>query len=335
MLAAQRSLVLFPGSLGDFLCFLPALRALSEGQQVDLLAHREFADLVSPNVTVRSLECYEISKLFVPGSAQEPRLRDFFSSYSSIFSWTGSGCDTFVQQLDAVCRGGARVFPFQPWDMRMHQADYYLACVGERWAESRTEEIPLKPEAIAWSEQYWRQHFLDRKQILALAPGSGAREKNWPESFFQAVADWWCQRTLGAVVIFLGPVEEEKGGYAGLNPGAVVARNLTLGQLAALLARSDLYLGNDSGVTHLAAALGVATIALFGPSDVRQWAPRGKRVTVVSRNVECSPCTVPVMKSCAHRRCLTTLDPNDVIEELERQGSGIHLVDKRGGQGLD
>ena len=63
----------------------------------------------------------------------------------------------------------------------------------------------------------------------------------------------------GAVVVILGPVEEEKGDYTALCEGAVVARSLTLGKLAALLVRSDLYLGNDSGVSHLAAALGVAT----------------------------------------------------------------------------
>ena len=62
-------------------------------------------------------------------------------------------------------------------------------------------------------------------------------------------------------------MEEEKGDYTILCEGAVVARNLTLEKLAALLARSDLYLGNDSGVSHLAAALGVITAVLFGPSE--------------------------------------------------------------------
>ena len=69
--AAQRSLVIFPGALGDFLCFLPTLRFLGEGKQVDLLAHSEFADLVPPAVKVRSLERYEIRRLFVSGSSRE------------------------------------------------------------------------------------------------------------------------------------------------------------------------------------------------------------------------------------------------------------------------
>jgi ADP-heptose:LPS heptosyltransferase len=200
--------------------------------------------------------------------------------------------------------------------MRLHQSEYYLACVGGQPLETDKGEIPVKPEALAWSERYWQQHFLKGKPVMTLAPGSGAREKNWPDASFRAVADWWRRRTCGSVVVILGPVEEEKGDYTILCEGAVVARNLTLEKLAALLARSDLYLGNDSGVSHLAAALGVITAVLFGPSNVARWAPQGENVTVLTQNTECSPCTISTMKSCPHRKCLTTLEPEYVIRKL-------------------
>lgn len=315
--AVRRELVIFPGALGDFLCFLPTLRFLSQGKQVDLLACSEFADLVSPNVRVGSLERYEVRRLFVRGAALEERLRGFFSSYSSIFSWMGSGQSTFVQELTELSYGRAHVFPFQPGaQSRLHQAEYYLACVGCGSLETDELEVFLKPEAVAWGEWYWQQHFLIGKPVMALAPGSGAREKNWPVASFRAVAEWWRQHTCGAVVVILGPVEEERGDYSALCAGAVVARNLNLGELSALLARTELYLGNDSGVSHLAAALGVVTAVLFGPSNVSRWSPQGKNVTVLTQNTECSPCTVSTMKSCPHRKCLTTLEPEYVISEL-------------------
>ena len=329
---AQRSLVIFPGALGDFLCFLPTLRFLSQGKEVNLLAHSEFADLVPPTVKVGSLECYEVRRLFVPGSAQEERLHDFFSSYSSIFSWLGGGQSTFVQELSELSQGRAGVFPFQPEaQLRLHQSEYYLACVGGRPLEAGKVEIPVMPEAAAWSERYWQQHFLKGKPVMTLAPGSGAREKNWPDASFRAVADWWRRRTCGSVVVILGPVEEEKGDYTALCEGAVVARNLKLEKLVALLVRSDLYLGNDSGVSHLAAALGVITAVLFGPSNVARWAPRGKNVTVLTQNTECSPCTVSTMKSCPHRKCLTKLEPEYVIREL---AGLVELTLTRGGVGI-
>jgi ADP-heptose:LPS heptosyltransferase len=328
----NRLLVLFPGALGDFVCFLPALGSLRRCEQVDLLANPGFSDLVSRDVKVRALESYEMSRLFVPGSAKEQRLRDFFGSYSSIFSWTGSGHRAFVQELNTLSRGRARVFPFQPSNGRVHQVDYYLACVGEQASDSTIPEISLQPEAVAWSDEYWRQHGLCERRVMAIAPGSGAREKNWPDHGFQRVADWWRRHSAGVVVIILGPVEDERGGYAALSHEPIIARDLTLGQLAALLARVELYVGNDSGVTHLAAALGVRTVALFGPSDIERWAPRGKRVALLTRKVECSPCERPVMKSCTHRRCLSALSPDSVIAELHRLANGVTLT--RGGSGF-
>ena len=313
----RRCLVIFPGALGDFLCFLPALQCLSQGKGVDLLAHSEFAALVPSTVKVSSLERYEIRRLFIPGAGQEKRLRDFFNSYSSIFSWSGAGQSTFVRELRKASHGRARVFPFQPEvQSQQHQSDYYFACIAEQSRNGGLVEISLKPEAVAWSERYWQQQFLVGKPVMALAPGSGSREKNWPEAFFLAVAEWWRRQTRGSVIVILGPVEEEREDYKALCEEAVVARSLNLAELSALLERSDLYLGNDSGVSHLAAALGVATAVLFGPSNVARWAPLGKNVTILTQSTECSPCAVAAMKDCPHRKCLTALRPEYVISKL-------------------
>jgi ADP-heptose:LPS heptosyltransferase len=151
-----------------------------------------------------------------------------------------------------------------------------------------------------------------------MAPGSGAREKNWPLAYFVTIGRWWRERVGGAVVVLEGPVERERGGCEDLEEDFVLARNLTLTQAAALLARSDVYIGNDSGITHLAAALGAPTIAIFGPSDPRQWAPRGAKAAPLSLNVPCAPCALPAMKSCPHHRCLVDFAPAEIIAQLEK-----------------
>jgi heptosyltransferase-2 len=69
-------------------------------------------------------------------------------------------------------------------------------------------------------------------------------------------------------------------------------------------------------MSHLAAALGVRTVALFGPTNARQWAPRGEKVTVVRRDIACSPCLEPTMKSCHHRACLRELHSSEIIDVL-------------------
>jgi ADP-heptose:LPS heptosyltransferase len=305
--------VLFPGALGDFICFLPTLETLVRDADVDLFARREFADIVPPGVRVRSLDCREISQLFVAYRCEEQRLRDFFGVYASVYSWLGSQQRGFVQCLDSFSRGKAEIFRLRANDSGTHQIDYYLNCIGRDDAVSCEPAVVLRPEGAAWCADFWRRHRLHVRPVLVIAPGSGTREKNWPEAFFIEVVEWWRKSIRGVAVLLTGPVEDERGGTERLGRSCLVANGLILSQALALLGRCELYLGNDSGITHLAAASGTRTVALFGPSNVRQWSPRGKRVTIVSRSIGCSPCQVSTMKSCPHRACLAELQPTDVI----------------------
>ena len=312
-----RVCALFPGALGDFICFLPELRRLVQNSRLDLFARSEYADLVPAAIKVRSSECPEIAKLFVEGGGEERGLRQFFSPYQIIYSWMGSGLAVFVRELRRVAGDRARIFPFRPIDGSQHQIDHYLSCMGGDAHARTAADIPLVPQALTWCDEFARLHQLSGKPVLVVAPGSGAPEKNWPVGSFRQVAHWWQREKQGKVLTLIGPVEEERGGVEALENETLVLRRLTLAQTAAVLSRCQLYLGNDSGTTHLAAAVGAPTVALFGPSDIVQWAPRGKSVTVISLNVECSPCTNSSMKSCWHRKCLATLTADTVISRLE------------------
>ncbi len=327
-----RACVIFPGALGDFICFLPALQALSRATRVDLYAHSEFADIAPATVTVRSLECAEISSLFVATTPNDSRLHDPFGAYAAVYSWMGGQQPVFVNQLQAVTHGRAKIFPFRPTARTEHQTEYYLRCLTLTEAMPSAPAVELRDEALRWCENFWTEHSLQDRAVLAIAPGSGAREKNWPEEFFIAVANGWRERTGGFAVLLVGPVEAARGGIDRLREHCLAVSDLNLSQVAALMSRSAVYLGNDSGVSHLAAAVGVPTVALFGPSDPRQWAPRGRRVTVISRYIHCSPCSTSIMKSCPHRACLRELSPEKVIEamiklpelaSLTRVGAGI------------
>ena len=108
--------------------------------------------------------------------------------------------------------------------------------------------------------------------FLAVHPGSGSRAKNWPLERFVETA-----RRLSPGrpwLLALGPAEED----VSPPPDARLARSLPLRTLGALLARAGLFLGNDSGISHLAAACGTRTLALFGPTDPALWAPVGRAV---------------------------------------------------------
>ena len=116
--------------------------------------------------------------------------------------------------------------------------------------------------------------------FLAIHPGSGSPAKNWPAARFAALVR---SRSAARWLLVRGPADDGVAALLDTVPGARVARDLPLRVLAALLARAGAYVGNDSGVTHLAAASGAPTIALFGATDPRLWAPVGPRVQVLHR----------------------------------------------------
>lgn len=315
--APAKICVIFPGALGDFICFLPALETLARTAWVDLFARGEFADLAPEGVVVGSLERSEISALFRPQSGADRVARRFFRGYDAVYSWFASGNREFVARLGALTAGRARVFPFRPARAAGHQADYYLGALHPRSASPAQPAVALRGDAIRWCEEFWARHSLQRRAVLVIAPGSGAREKNWPAEHFLGVIRWWHEATGGAVLLLVGPVEKERGGIEPLLGGCcIVASDLSLSQAAALLGRSAVYLGNDSGISHLAAAVGVRTIALFGASDHRQWAPRGKKVVIVRCGLDRSPCPETAIDRCSHHACLSELPAEEIISIL-------------------
>jgi ADP-heptose:LPS heptosyltransferase len=88
--------------------------------------------------------------------------------------------------------------------------------------------------------------------------------------------------------------------------------------LAALLRRGKCFIGNDSGITHLAAAVGTPSIALFGPTDPGVWGPRGENVSIIRGETDCSPCTPETLRGCTRQRCLENIKVETVFKVMER-----------------
>jgi heptosyltransferase-2 len=115
--------------------------------------------------------------------------------------------------------------------------------------------------------------------FLAVHPGSGSPTKNWPTDRFSALVEALAPSAPWLLVE--GPADADAAATLARRPGAVVARGIGARVLGTVLARAGLFVGHDSGVSHLAAAWGAPTLALFGPTDPDVWAPLGPRVTVV------------------------------------------------------
>jgi hypothetical protein len=248
------------------------LEVAARGESLELAQLLPFVDKVS------SLEGRPFSLLFSVLEQSSEELLQFFLSASIVFSWYGASHPEVMQNLHLATSGSVRSFEFFSGQEDCHATAYYLRCLGVR--TFRCASISVGEEAQQWLDRYWEgQKWSLTSRTLIIHPGSGGRRKRWQQKGFAQVARWWKGRRGGQVIILLGPAEGHER-VQWQNVGDVVD-SLSLGQVATLLSRADLYLGNDSGVSHLAGAVGARGAVIFGPTRPHQWRPLGGNLIVV------------------------------------------------------
>ena len=235
-------LVLRPGALGDTLLAVPALRALRRAYSpLTLAAHRGAARLLE-----------SVGEVDRGASFDDP-------SVAWVFTTTCPVAEDIVAWMSAPVVSARIHAPSKPTDVQ-HCARYLLQTLRPLGIDLSFDEHPLEVKPIVSNE-------------VLIHPGSGSRAKNWPPTQFSEVI-----RALKVPVrIIVGEADYEAA--AGID--GVRLEQPSLEELAARLAGCRAYLGNDSGVSHLAGLCGAPTFALFGPSDPRVWAPIGANVHVL------------------------------------------------------
>ena len=292
---------------------------------------------------VRSLDASAMAAWFVPRRVWPERERDDIASFDLILSYL-SDADGVVQ-ANLRAAGAKRVIACSPVVTSGHAADHFLRPVielgGQRrrlfdvaaavtpWpseestpSRARLPELkspcidiatpisaePLLPWPEALREQgwYWLKELGLAGDVISLHPGSGSSLKNWPVEKFAILADRVRQSMSAQPLFILGEADAAAAReLPRLAPAVPVLTNRTLKEVASVLAVSRGYVGNDSGITHLAAALGIPVVALFGPTDAATWGPCGANVVVLQgRN--------PTSES------LAAIEPDAVSRALER-----------------
>ena len=254
-----RRLLIRPGAIGDFLVSLPAMQCLRAGY-TEIWAASQNLSLARFASRARSIPATGLDLLAVPGVAPPAGLIGELRTFDSIISWYGSARPEFRQ---AVLDLGLP-FEFLPALPEMgpplHASDFYMqqaAAIAGRTAEA----IP-RLDCPPGDEDF-----------IAIHPFSGSPRKNWPLVKYRQLAEL-LHRHL-PVKWILEP------GAPRIEAGDTELPTEDLYRLACRLACARLYIGNDSGITHLAAAAGTRVLALFGPTDAARWAPRGENVEVL------------------------------------------------------
>ena len=278
-----RSLIIFPGALGDLISLIPAIRAIARRQtgiELELMARGELARFAAGRAAIvrgHSIDRREVSQLFAADEAVEART--FFGSFERIDSFFAADDERFRRSLGAVARGELRFYPFRP-PGDGHVAECYLRAIGEPAGTPVENGIDVLPEDVAAAARILDRFGMRERNFMLVMPGSGSAKKNWPTANFCELARRLSARiaslfVLGPVEIALEPVLKAQG--------LPVISGIELGEVAGLARMAKCFVGNDSGVSHLAAAAGAAGFALFGPTDAKRWRPLG-RVSVIQHD---------------------------------------------------
>jgi len=286
-----KALLVRAGALGDVLLLRRAIAALrGAGHSVELLAPAAGVVLAGGGGSevdrVWSWDSAEVARVLAGDETSGP-FADALRSADAVVAYTRSR--SLIDALRPLTRLLLVHDPAPP--ARGPHASQWLA------RPVTTLGVPDGPDppelAFSGEEQALAEALLRRlpPRFLALHPGSGSDTKNWPADRFLALA----RRLEGnpalgphPSLLVLGPAEADgpspPASASGRSlpeedtPSLVVARELPLRVLGAVLSHAGLYVGNDSGVSHLAPAAGAPTLALFGPTDPALWSPVGRHV---------------------------------------------------------
>jgi heptosyltransferase-2 len=295
----NRILVIRGGAIGDFILTLPALKALRDtypDAHIEILGYKHIAVLAENRFyaqAVRSIEYGPFASFFAKNSELPAELAAYFASFDLIISYLYDPDRIFESNLhrcgveNLLC-GPARIIEKSSHAAR--QLARPIEQLGVTVADLAEEVF------LAVDDRQFAQEFLRglSQSIVAIHPGSGSKEKNWPlENWIELVSDKGgsskAKGELGhigkelSLVVVSG--EADKAQTAQLecdwkDRDVHFAKNLPLPHLAAVLEHT-IFVGHDSGISHLAAAAGANCILLFGPTDPKVWAPRNENVHVL------------------------------------------------------
>jgi heptosyltransferase-3 len=288
---SKRILVLRPGAIGDSLVAMPALLALGDrfpGATIEVAGNGSALPLiVAAGAADRwlSFDDPRVMRLFLP---TPPAPDDPFLAIDIGVAWARDRDGSLRAALERRGAAWIVVAPSRPAaDQPIHVARHLLKTLEpldiDPDAELQLPAISVPAAAQLAAHKELLAAGLDGRPFVAVHAGSGSAAKNWPAERFAWVVRALDERYGLASVALGGPADADAlvglRGQSGDGSTVLVDRPLLV--VAAILQQARAFLGNDSGLSHLAGLLGVPTLALFGPTDPVHWSPLGPRVRVL------------------------------------------------------
>jgi heptosyltransferase-3 len=285
----NRILVIRGGAIGDFILTLPGLKALRDaGSQahIDILGYKHIAVLAENRFyaqAVHSIEYGPLARFFARNSELPAESAGHFASFDLIVSYLYDPDGIFQTNLrrcgvqNLIC-GPARV---------VENAGYAAQQLARPIEELGINVVDLAERIFpSMEDRDFAREFVGPvpQRLIAIHPGSGSREKNWPlENWIRLFSPNSRFADLRRLVVISGEADEPQIKQLECewkNRDVRFAKNLPLCHLAGVLEHA-IFIGHDSGISHLAAAAGANCLLLFGPTDPDVWAPKNENVRVL------------------------------------------------------
>ena len=318
MPSENRLLIIHQGALGDFVVTFPILKALrTVYPRIDGICRSSFGRMaVDLDVLDASypLESARFASLYA--ERIDPVVVTLMSTYRSILLFSFSELlERSAKKID-----GLRVFRILPWPAMTQKVHITEFLANQVLTCDLLEKEGRRRFSRALS--YFTERSAKRKcrsgARVIISPGAGSVKKRWPLERFLMVAAELKKRGLQPSIL-LGPAEVDLEAALHHSPQSQpqVVKTRTFQELITVLESAVIYIGNDSGVSHLAAFLGVPTLVIFGPSDPDRWRPFGDHVRIVKSASPCSPCFDTDRSDCPERTCLEEINPDRIVGALE------------------
>ena len=323
-------LVIHPGTLGDVLLALPGVRALKRifpDHRLLWIGQGEIGRLLVDCQEVDeslSLEGQFFSQLYLPHEQWSERLKQLIEGCTHCVGWLNDPDGLLKKSLTTF--GINHVIIQSPKSAELasyHTEKKYLEILEPIGVSGTVPKKRLRLPLVLNDSQRCRdsQGFVESSpsQFIVMHPGSGSLQKCANSSLLQELVRRLKQIQKMTLVILQGPADEQPVNNLidGMSPeDYCLVRDESLLTVASLLSQAALYIGHDSGITHLASSFGIPCIALFGPTDPDQWAPRGSNVSVI-RGQSCQCMHWKEVQGCHPKPCLD-ISVDLIFQQAER-----------------
>ena len=325
----RRILVVRPGGIGDMLMLLPVLRSLNDalpGVEIDIVCEQRNHDVLKLAGSAHNALLYDAHPFALLCHLQRTAYdivvdTEQFHNFSAILALMSG----------APVRAGFKINPAR-LHLYTHLVDYdvdgYEADQFVRLFRSLGVTIPScrLPDSLSDAKLPRDGTPPPRTprggRVIAIGPGASDPYKEWGEDKYAAFSESLLD-SGHSIVLVGGAADRPAAGriLARLTDQRAVSDTTgtcSLGTTAAILKQADLYVGCDSGLAHLATALGTKSLVLFGPSDPRKWAAPDERHIVLRKDLPCSPCAIfGYRKWCRGVPCMRTISAEEAVTAVQ------------------